>query len=119
LLAHDPAERPSLEKLKAHPWMTLKSAKTDDQLKLAVAEKMMKQREERRLEKETKAASKGSKKKDYSRGDDQDEEAFLQEGSYTKAYAHTALTEWSTLLTAAEMWEKMEECVLETSLGEP
>jgi serine/threonine protein kinase len=48
MLAHDPNERPSLEKLKSHPWMTLKSAKTDDQLKMAVAEKMMKQREERR-----------------------------------------------------------------------
>jgi serine/threonine protein kinase len=119
MLAHDPDERPSLEKLKAHPWMTLNSAKTDDQLKVSVAEIMMKQREDRRQEKEAKAASTGAKKKEYSRGDDEAEEKFLAEGNYTKAYNNNSLTEWATLLTASEMWEKIEECVMETGLGEP
>lgn len=56
MLAHDPAERPSLEKLKAHPWITAKGEKSEEQLKLSVAEKMMKLREERRQEKAAKAA---------------------------------------------------------------
>jgi len=119
ILAHNPDERPALEKLKSHPWMLAKGAKTEEELKFTVAEKMMKLREERKQAKAAKAASKGNSKKDYRRGDDEEEESFLQEGEYTRAYKNSTLTEWATTLTAAEMWEKIEECVLETSLGEP
>lgn len=28
------------------------------------------------------------------------------------------MTEWATTLTAGQMWEKIEECVMETNLGE-
>lgn len=52
LLSHDPEDRLEIEKLKVHPWMVAQPSGTDEQLKLSVAEKIMKQREERRAEKE-------------------------------------------------------------------
>lgn len=42
----------------------------------------------------------------------------MEQGDYTKAYQNNNLTEWATVLNAAEMWEKIEECVMETDLGE-
>jgi len=62
--------------------------------------------------------SKGLKKKEYRRGDDEEEEAFLREEPFTRSYKNNNITEWGTTLKAAEMWDKIEECVLETDIGE-
>jgi len=50
LLAHDPEDRPSMEKLKVHPWLTKEGAASEGSVKQAVAEKIMKAREDKRKE---------------------------------------------------------------------
>ena len=42
ILAHNPDERPSLEKLKAHDWMKMQGAVSDADLKRTIADKLMK-----------------------------------------------------------------------------
>lgn len=60
LLAHDPEERPSMEKLKLHPWLVAEGASSDQAIKQTVAEKIMKVREEKRSQRVATAESKGA-----------------------------------------------------------
>ena len=107
MLAHDPEERPTLEKLKAHPWITAAGSASDIQLKQEVAEKIMKMREEKREERKRSAQAVGGKQ--YKRGADDGEEAYISNQTYTRTYEMNTLTEWGTTLKAAEFWEKFEE----------
>lgn len=49
LLAHNPEERMTLEKLKAHPWLLKTGPSSDLEQKQKIAQKIMKQREARKL----------------------------------------------------------------------
>jgi serine/threonine protein kinase len=118
LLAHDPEERPSFEKLKSHPWVTAQGSESDKALKQTVAEKIMKLREEKRSERQKHAASKGYQNKEYRRGDDDEETCFIEEAPFTHSYKNSNLTEWGTVLKAAEMWDKIEEFTAETGQAE-
>ena len=78
LLAHDPEERPSLEKLKLHPWMTAEGAASDQNIKQTVADRIMKAREEKRQERISTQEAHGNKQDAYKRGDDEEEAQFVQ-----------------------------------------
>lgn len=74
LLAHNPEDRPNLEKLKSHPWMTAQGQSSDSECKQMIAEKIMKLREEKRQYRLSKEKAKGYKNKEtYSRGAESDE----------------------------------------------
>jgi len=118
LLAHDPNERPSMEKLKLHPWMTAQGASSDQAIKQAVAEKIMKVREDKRKERSKAAEAKGNKGESYKRGDNEDDNKFLSTSTFTQPYKNADLTEWGTTLKPAEMWEKIDEMATETNLFE-
>lgn len=109
LLSHDPEERPSMEKLKLHPWLTAEGSASDQAIKQTVAEKIMKVREEKRSQRASTAEKNGAGRVEYKRGDDEDVSNFLSPVTFTKPYDNSDLTEWSTGLSPAEFWEQVED----------
>jgi len=106
-----------MEKLKLHPWLTAEGAASEGSVKQAVAEKIMKAREDKR--KERHAAQVGANQgKAYKRGDDESDDKFLSSMPFTQPYDNSDLTEWGTTLTPAQFWEEVEKFAADVSLVE-